>query len=51
MTDYPSNITRKQFELIRRDLEAFRKQTCPRKVDLFDVFSAVLYELHAIVTL
>ena len=35
MTDYPSNITRDQFELIRVDLETFRKRTCPRRVDLF----------------
>ncbi|MGY5234705.1 IS5/IS1182 family transposase, partial [Lactiplantibacillus plantarum] len=27
MTDYPSNITRDQFELIRVDLETFRKRT------------------------
>ena len=31
MTDYPSNITRDQFELIRVDLETFRKRTCPRR--------------------
>lgn len=35
MTDYPSNITRDHFELIRVDLETFRKRTCPRRVDLF----------------
>ena len=46
MTDYPSNITRDQFELIRVDLETFCKRTCPRRVDLFDVFNAVLYELR-----
>lgn len=40
MTDYPSDITRDQFGLIRGDLENFRKRTCPRKVDLFDVFNA-----------
>lgn len=27
MTDYPSDITRDQFELIRVDLETFRKRT------------------------
>lgn len=27
MTDYPGNITRDQFELIRVDLETFRKRT------------------------
>lgn len=46
MTDYPSNITSDQFELIRTDLETFRKRTCPRKVDLFDAFNAVLYGLR-----
>ena len=27
MTDYPGNVTRDQFELIRVDLETFRKRT------------------------
>ncbi|MGQ7198506.1 IS5/IS1182 family transposase, partial [Escherichia sp. HC-TM1] len=30
--DYTSNITRKQFELIREDLESARKTTRPRTV-------------------
>ncbi len=40
---YPSDITRKAFELIRGDLESCRKTTKKRKVDLYDVFCAVLY--------
>ncbi len=40
---YPSDITRKAFELIREDLESCRKTTKKRKVDLYDVFCAVLY--------
>ncbi|APU72571.1 hypothetical protein BI355_2280 (plasmid) [Companilactobacillus crustorum] len=33
MKNYPSNITRQQFELIRPALENFRKRTKPRKYD------------------
>ena len=42
---YPSDITREQFEHIREDLESAKKRTSPRKVDLYDVFCAVLYLL------
>uniref|UniRef100_UPI002076E746 transposase n=1 Tax=Lactiplantibacillus TaxID=2767842 RepID=UPI002076E746 len=35
MKNYPSNITRKQFEQIRPELESFRKQT----------FCAIIYVL------
>lgn len=42
---YPSDLTREQFETIRGLLEAARKKTKPRKVDLFHVFNAVLYLL------
>ncbi|WP_144425364.1 IS5 family transposase [Lactiplantibacillus plantarum] len=45
MKNYPSNITRQQFELIRPALENFRKRTKPRKYDLYEVFCAVLYVL------
>lgn len=45
MENYPSNITRQQFELIRPALENFRKRTKPRKYDLYEVFCAVLYVL------
>ncbi|KZU53555.1 Mobile element protein [Lactiplantibacillus plantarum] len=34
MKNYPSNITRQQFELIRPALENFRKRTKPRKYNL-----------------
>uniref|UniRef100_UPI00189A6D5E transposase n=1 Tax=Lacticaseibacillus paracasei TaxID=1597 RepID=UPI00189A6D5E len=37
MKNYPSNITRQQFELIRPALENFRKRTKPRKQDLVEV--------------
>ncbi|MEB9915116.1 IS5 family transposase [Bacillus cereus] len=43
--NYTSNITRKQFELIRENLENARKRTRPRKVDLYEVFCGVLYLL------
>ena len=42
---YPSDITREQFEIIRKDLEGARKATHPRKYDLYDIFCAVLYLL------
>jgi hypothetical protein len=42
--DYTSNITRKQFELIREDLESARKTTRPRTVDLYEVFCGVMLE-------
>ncbi len=32
MPDYPSNLTKEQFEFIRPDLESFRKRTHPRTV-------------------
>jgi len=43
MHNYPSDISREKFEIIRKDLESVKKKTCPRKVDLYDVFCAVLY--------
>lgn len=43
---YPSEITREQFELIKPILESAKKKTAPRKVDLFDVFNAILYVLR-----
>ena len=42
---YPSDITREQFEKIRKDLEGAKKKTHPRKYDLYDIFCAVLYML------
>lgn len=47
MKKYPSNITREEFEIIREDLEGARKKTKPRKVDLYEVFCAVLYVLKS----
>ncbi|WP_423747936.1 IS5 family transposase [Bacillus cereus] len=43
--NYTSNITRKQFELIREDLESARKTTRPCTVDLYEVFCGILYLL------
>ena len=40
---YPSDITREQYELVRHDLESFRKETKPRAYDLYDVLCAILY--------
>lgn len=44
---YPSDISREQFEKIRPILEPVRKRTKPRTVDLYDVFCAVLYVLRS----
>ena len=44
---YPSDISRKQFELIRADLESVRKKTRPRTIDLYDIFCAALYVLKS----
>ena len=41
--NYPSDITREQFEVIRNDLEGAKKQTKPRNIDLYSVFCAILY--------
>ena len=43
--NYPSDITREQFELIREDLERAKRKTRPRKYDRYDIFCAVLYVL------
>jgi transposase len=43
---YPSDISREQFAKILPLLEAARKKTRPRTVDLYDVFCAVLYMLR-----
>ena len=45
--NYPSDITRAQFEKIRLELEGARKKTKPRTVDLYDVFCAILYVLKS----
>ncbi|MFT4048096.1 MAG: transposase, partial [Solimonas sp.] len=43
---YPSDLSREQFAAIQPLLEGARKKTAPRKVDLYDVFCAVLYLLR-----
>ncbi|UCU98557.1 IS5 family transposase [Acidovorax radicis] len=43
---YPSDISREQFETIKPLLESARRKTAPRKVDLYEVFCAVLYLLR-----
>jgi len=47
MHNYPSDISREEFEIIREDLERAKKTTKPRKIDLYDVFCAVLYLLKS----
>ena len=42
---YPSDITRKEFDEIRPELEGVKKKTRPRAYDLYDIFCAVLYLL------
>jgi transposase len=44
---YPSDISREQFERVKRLLEEARKKTRPRTVDLYEVFCAVLYVLKS----
>ena len=43
---YPSDISREQFELIKLLLERARRKTSPRRIDLYEVFCAVLYLLR-----
>jgi transposase len=43
---YPSDITREQFEVIRPTLESGKQATCPRKIDIYDIFCAVLYRIR-----
>ena len=40
---YPSDITREQFALVKRMLEDAKHRTAPRKMDLYDIFCAILY--------
>jgi len=44
---YPSDVSREQFEKIRPILESARRKTNPRRLDLYDVFCAVLYLLKS----
>ena len=43
--NYPSDITREQFEVIRVDLRPKTKKnaTKPREIDIYDIFCAILY--------
>lgn len=43
--EYPRDIGREQFEIIRKDIEEVKKKTHPQKYDLYDIFCAVLYLL------
>ena len=43
--EYPSDITREQFELIKESFEKCTKSTRPRTVDLYDIYCAILYLL------
>ena len=43
MHNYPSDISREEFEIIREELEGAKKKTRPRQTDLYDVFCAILY--------
>ncbi len=44
---YPSDLSRKQFEQIQPFLERARKRTSPRKVELYEIFCALLYVLKS----
>lgn len=44
---YPSDISREQFEKIRPELEAARRQTKHGTLDLYEVFCGVLYVLKS----
>jgi transposase len=44
---YPSDITQDQFEIIRPQLENFKKTTKPRQLSLYDIFCGVLYVLKS----
>ncbi|MFT3992335.1 MAG: IS5 family transposase [Luteolibacter sp.] len=43
---YPSDLNRKQFEVIRPLLEGARKKTAPHQVDRLHIFNGVLYILR-----
>lgn len=43
---YPSDVSRNQFDVIRPMLEAARKRTKPRRLDLYELFCGVLYVLR-----
>ncbi len=41
--NYPSDITREEFEIIRSEPEGAKETTGPRNIDLYDMFCAILY--------
>ncbi|RFF42377.1 transposase, partial [Xanthomonas nasturtii] len=43
---YPSDMSREQFAHVQPILEQARKRTKPRRVDLYEVWCAVLYVLR-----
>ena len=43
---YPSDISREEFAPIKPLLESARRRTAPRRVDLYDIFCAMLYVLR-----
>ncbi|MEB1361494.1 transposase, partial [Xanthomonas campestris pv. campestris] len=43
---YPSDMSREQFEHVLPILEQARKRTKPRRVDVYEVWCAVLYVLR-----
>ena len=43
---YPSDMSREQFEHVLPILEQARKRTKPRRVDMYEVWCAVLYVLR-----
>ncbi|WP_458258763.1 IS5 family transposase [Spiroplasma endosymbiont of Dactylopius coccus] len=45
--NYPSHVTKEQFENIISILENSKKKTKPRNLDLYEVFCAVLYVLKS----
>ncbi|WP_281748896.1 IS5 family transposase [Spiroplasma ixodetis] len=45
--NYPSHVTKEQFENIKSTLENSKKKTKPRNLDLYEVFCAVLYVLKS----
>lgn len=44
---YSSDINREQFEHLRHLLEGAREKTAPRRVDLYEVFCAIVYLLKS----
>lgn len=43
--EYPRDIGREQFEIIRKDIESSKKEMRSQRYDLYDIFCAVLYLL------